>query len=197
MASKGGKRLVKGAKKLVQKVYHPPFMKVIIPAGQAAAAPPLGPQLGQRGIQIAAFCKDFNEKTKEVKPGLPLPTRIKVNPDRSFDIRIHKPVTSYFLKQAAGIQKGAMKPGQEVAGKVSLKHIYEIAKIKSEDPTFENCELKNVCMIIIAQAHSLGIEVVKDIDPQEYSQFLEERRITVSQQERELEEQRQAKMLRL
>ena len=84
-----------------------------------------------------------------------------------------------------------------MAGKVSLKHIYEIATIKSEDPTFENTELKNVCQVIIAQAHSLGIEIVRNIDPEEYSVFLEERRNIVSQQERELEEQRQAKMLRL
>ncbi|XP_064602849.1 large ribosomal subunit protein uL11m-like [Liolophura sinensis] len=181
----------------MEKIKHPPFLKVNIPAGKAAAAPPLGPQLGQRGIQIAAFCKDFNEKTKEIKPGVPLPTRITVNPDRSFSIMMHQPPVTYFLKQAAGIKKGAMKAGQETAGKVSLKHIYEIASIKCQDPTFENISLQEVCKRVIGTAHSIGVEVVQHLDATDYAQFLEERQEIVEQQQEELEELRQSKMLRL
>lgn len=87
--------------------------------------------------------------------------------------------------------------GEEVAGKVSLKHVYEIALIKSKDPTFENVSLQNVCKSIITAAHSCGIEVVPRLEEDSYRQFLEERKDIVKQQEQQLEEIRQAKMLRL
>ena len=87
--------------------------------------------------------------------------------------------------------------GQEISGKVSLKHVYEIAKIKSEDPAFENVSLQDVCKRVIGIAHSCGIEVVHHLEEDSYRQFLEERKDIVLQQEKELEEVRQAKMLRL
>ncbi|KAL8618367.1 hypothetical protein ACOMHN_047439 [Nucella lapillus] len=196
MAARGGRRGARVVKKVLEKVNHPPQMKVTIPAGQAAAAPPLGPQLGQRQIQIAAFCKEFNEKSSTIKPGIPLPTSIKVNPDRSFDMQINNPPVTYFLKQAAGAKKGAMKPGQEICGKVSLKHVYEIAVIKSQDPTFENVSLQEVCKRVIGVAHSCGIEVVPRLE-ESYRHFLEERKEIIVEQQKELEEIRQAKVLRL
>ncbi|XP_050407457.1 39S ribosomal protein L11, mitochondrial [Patella vulgata] len=196
MAARGGK-VVQGMKKAVTKVVHPPFMKTYIPAGMASPAPPLGPQLGQRGIQIAGFCKEFNERTDNIKKGIPLPTRITVNPDRTFSIVIHNPPVTYFLKQAAGTQKGVMKTGHETAGKVTLKHVYEIAKIKSQDPTFENVPMELICQKIIGSAHSCGIEVVKNLTVEDYSQFIQDRQVILEQQKEELEELRQAKMLRL
>lgn len=90
--------------------------------------------LFQRGINIAAFCKDFNERTKDMKEGIPLPCRVFVNSDRSYELVIHAPPATFLLKQAAGIQKAAMFPGSEISGKITLKHLYEIAKIKLEDP---------------------------------------------------------------
>ncbi|KAK7104358.1 large ribosomal subunit protein uL11m-like [Littorina saxatilis] len=197
MAARGARRGARVVKKAIEKVSHPPHMKVTIPAGQAAAAPPLGPQLGQRQIQIAAFCKEFNEKTGTIRPGIPLPTSIKVNPDRSFDMHINNPPVTYFLKQAAGVKKGAMKPGQEISGRVSLKHVYEIAQIKSQDPAFENISLQEVCKRVIGVAHTCGIEVVPHLEGETYGQFLVERKEIMEQQEKELEEARQAKMLRL
>lgn len=88
-------------------------------------------------------------------------------------------------------------PGEEIAGKVTLKHVYEIAKIKSEDPCWENTPLESICKSIISAAHTCGIEVVRNLDPQEYGEFLEERRRIVQEQEDELLEARQAKLMRV
>lgn len=194
MSKAGGK--MKALKKAVEKVNHSNLIRTNIPAGMAVAGPPLGPMLGQRGLNIAAFCKDFNARTANYKNGVPLPCRIQVRSDRSYELTIHNPPATFFLKQAAGIQRGAMSPGQEVAGKVSLKHIYEIAKIKQQDPPLQLTPLKQICELTIGVAHSIGLEVVREIDPQEYGDFLKNRTSVVEEQLKELQEKKEAKMLR-
>jgi large subunit ribosomal protein L11 len=92
----------KGAKKVIEKVIHSTPLKLWIQAGLASPGPPLGPQLGQRGINIAQFCKDFNERTKNIKQGIPIPCKLIVKSDRSYDIEMMSPPISYFLHQAAG-----------------------------------------------------------------------------------------------
>lgn len=193
--SKAASRL-KSIKKTVEKVVHGPTLKTNIKAGAAVAGPPLGPQLGQRGINIAAFCKDFNERTKEMRPGVPLPCRISVRADRSYELVIHQPPASFLLRQAAGAPRGAMKPGQDIAGKVTLKHIYEIAKIKATDPPLHEVDLKYICELIIRTARSCGIQVVRDLDPVEYGAFLEARREEMKAQDEQLAAIREAKLLR-
>ncbi|CAL4152857.1 unnamed protein product, partial [Meganyctiphanes norvegica] len=106
--SKVGK--VQQMKKVVEKVIHGNIIRTNIPSGMAVAGPPLGPMLGQRGLNIAAFCKDFNNRTSLMKQGIPLPCRIKVNSDRSYDLTIHSPAASFLIKQAAGVQRAAMEP---------------------------------------------------------------------------------------
>jgi len=194
--SKAAKKMKPVIEKGMAKINHGNRVKTYIPAGLAVAGPPLGPQLGQKGVNIAAFCKEFNEKTKNHIEGIPLPCRVTVNPDRTFNLVIHQPPTSYFVKQAAGIQRAAMKPSHEVAGKITLKHVYEIAKIKQLDPPNKFLPLQVICQQVIASAHTCGVQVVPTLEASEYAEFLSERKLVVEEQLKELQEKKEAKMLR-
>ncbi|KAI2656799.1 39S ribosomal protein L11, mitochondrial [Labeo rohita] len=168
--------------------------------GLAHFSPEILDGFGLKGIPIGAFCKDFNEKTKDLKEGIPLPIKInvKTNPclkalvsagltvegvcrgnvgcgcvhlasldstsDRTYDLKIGQPTVSYFLKQAAGIEKGAGKTGHEIAGMVTVRAVFEIARVKSQDDSFKlrDTSMQNVVKSIIGSARSLGIRVVNE-----------------------------------
>ena len=119
-----------------------------------------------------------------------------MNPDRSYELVIHQPPATFLLKQAAGIQRGAMYPKKEVAGKITLKHLYEIAAIKIQDPPNALLTMQQMCEMLIGVARTCGIQIVKDLDPIDYGQFLEDRKGVVEEQKKELLEKREAKMLR-
>ena len=106
------------------------------------------------------FCKEFNARTAHIEPGVPVPTIITIQPDRTFTFITKTPPTAYFLKKAAGIEKGAAKPGHEVTGTISLKHIYEIARIKATDDHLKHLPLQSIASTIVGSARSLGIQVV-------------------------------------
>ncbi|KAI8137511.1 50S ribosomal protein L11 [Fennellomyces sp. T-0311] len=136
------------------------LVRILVAAGKASPSPPVGPALGARGVKSMDFCKQFNDKTKHIVPETPVPTVITIKPDRTFTFVTKTPPTTFLLKRAAGIGKGAQKPGSEVVAKLSLKHIYEIAKIKQTDANLKHLPLQSICGSVIGVAKSVGIEVV-------------------------------------
>ena len=132
-------------------------MKLQIPAGAANPSPPVGPALGQRGINIMEFCKAFNAKTQELENGAPCPTIITYYADKSFTMDIKTSPASYFLKKAAKLKSGAKEPSREIVGSVTEKQILEIAEAKMKDLNANDIEAAK--LIIKGSARSMGIEV--------------------------------------
>ena len=132
-------------------------MKLQIPAGQANPSPPVGPALGQRGINIMEFCKAFNAKTGDTQPGTPLPVVIDYYQDKSFTFVVKTAPASYLLKQAAKLKKGANAPGREVAGSVTMDDCRKIAEQKMVDLNANDIE--QAAKIIAGSARSMGLEV--------------------------------------
>lgn len=140
-------------------------LKLQIKAGQANPSPPVGPALGQRGINIMAFCKEFNAKTQEMEQGSPVPVVITYYADKSFSFETKTPPASFLLKKAAGLKpvgkrnraKGSDKPGRTTAGSVTVKQLREIAEAKMKDLSANDIEA--AMKIIVGSARSIGIEV--------------------------------------
>ena len=140
-------------------------LKLQIKAGQANPSPPVGPALGQRGINIMAFCKEFNAKTQEMEQGSPVPVVITYYADKSFSFETKTPPASFLLKKAAGLKpvgkrnraKGSDKPGRTTAGTVTAKQVREIAEAKMKDLSANDIEA--AMQIILGSARSIGIEV--------------------------------------
>jgi large subunit ribosomal protein L11 len=140
-------------------------LKLQVKAGQANPSPPIGPALGQRGINIMEFCKAFNAKTQEMEPGSPVPVIITYYADKSFSFEMKTAPASFFLKKAAGLKpvgkrnrpKGSVKPGREVAGTVTVAQVRQIAEAKMKDLSANDVE--SAMKIILGSAKSIGIEV--------------------------------------
>lgn len=133
------------------------YIRLQVPAGQANPSPPVGPALGQHGVNIMEFCKAFNAKTQSFEPGTPLPVIITVYTDRSFTFIIKTPPASYLLKKAAGIEKGSGEPHKVKVGKVTRQQLEEIAKLKEPDLTA--ADLDAAVRTIAGTARSMGIDV--------------------------------------
>ncbi|KJV81460.1 MAG: 50S ribosomal protein L11 [Rickettsia hoogstraalii] len=135
------------------------YINLIIPAGGATPAPPIGPALGQRKVNIKTFCDEFNNSTKDTEKGVPLPTLITVYEDSSFSFKIKTPPASYFLKKYAKITKGSSATKKEtVVGKVTMDDCREIAKLKM--PDLNTKDIEAATKIICGSAASMGLEVV-------------------------------------
>nr|ACO15046.1 39S ribosomal protein L11, mitochondrial precursor [Caligus clemensi] len=186
-------KLTKASKKAVTTIAR---TRVIthIPAQKASPGPPLGSQLGELGVNIGAFVKDFNLKTSIYKPGVPIPCFITLNPDRTHNILMSHPPFEHFLMQAAGIRRGKMK--KETVGMLTRKHIYEIAKVKSEDPRLQMIDMEEVVRRACVIAKNIGIKIVDRLDPEEYAEFLKESAQVVEDQLAELKAIKEAKLLR-
>jgi large subunit ribosomal protein L11 len=133
------------------------FIKLQIPAGKANPSPPVGPALGQRGLNIMEFCKAFNAKTQSMEPGLPIPVVITAYSDKSFTFIMKTPPASILLKKAAKLQKGSSRPNSDKVGKVTRAQLEEIAKTKEPDLTAAN--LDAAVRTIAGSARSMGLEV--------------------------------------
>lgn len=134
------------------------YIKLQVPAGKANPSPPIGPALGQRGLNIMEFCKAFNAQTQSMEPGMPIPVVITAYADRTFSYITKTPPNTYFLKKAAGIQKGIKTPGRGTVGTVTMAQIKEIAEKKMQDLNAN--DLDAACQMIIGSARSMGLEVV-------------------------------------
>ena len=135
------------------------FLKLQVPAGAANPAPPIGPALGQRGLNIMEFCKAFNAQTSKMEKGVPIPVIITTYQDRSFTFEMKTPPVSYFLKKAAGLQSGSKTPGREKVGKVTKKQVKEIAEQKMKD--LNASDIDAAMKMIEGSARSMGLEVVE------------------------------------
>jgi large subunit ribosomal protein L11 len=133
------------------------YLKLQVPAGAANPSPPIGPALGQRGLNIMAFCKDFNAKSSQMEKGAPIPVVITIYGDKSFTFEMRTPPVSYFLKKAAKLESGAKAPGRDKVGKVTKAQVKEIAQQKMADL---NCDTVEAAMAMVeGSARSMGIEV--------------------------------------
>ena len=141
------------------------FINLQVPAGQANPAPPIGPALGQRGVNIMEFCKAFNAKTKDLEQGAPVPVKITVFSDRSFTFEMRLPPATFLIKKAAGMKatgkpgSGSKEPGRSVAGKITMAQVRDIAKLKMKD--MNTTDLEAAAKTIAGSAKSMGLQVVE------------------------------------
>jgi large subunit ribosomal protein L11 len=135
------------------------YLRLQVPAGQANPSPPIGPALGQRGVNIMEFCKTFNAATQNLEPGVPIPTIVTVYADRSFTFITKTPPASYLLKRAAKLDKGSQEPAREMVGRVTMKQVREIAEQKM--PDLNANDIDGAARIIAGSARSMGLEVVE------------------------------------
>ncbi|MGB8601425.1 MAG: 50S ribosomal protein L11 [Rhizomicrobium sp.] len=133
------------------------YIKLQVPAGAANPSPPIGPALGQRGLNIMEFCKAFNAKTQDKEKGMPIPVTITVFSDKSFTFEMKTPPASYFIKKAAKLEKASKAPGRDFAGSVTKAQVREIAEAKMKDLNATDVEM--AMHMIEGSARSMGIEV--------------------------------------
>ena len=135
------------------------YIKLQVPAGQANPSPPIGPALGQQGLNIMEFCKTFNAHTQRQEQGVPIPTVITVYADRTFSFETKTPPASYFIKKAAKLPKGSGEPGRETVGFVRMSQLREIAELKMVDLNAN--DLDAACRMLAGTARSMGIQVLE------------------------------------
>lgn len=141
------------------------YINLQVPAGAANPSPPIGPALGQRGVNIMEFCKSFNAKTKDIEQGTPIPVKITVFSDRSFTFEMRTPPATFLIKKAAGMKatgkggSGSKNPGRDVAGTITMAQLRDIAKVKIKDMNTD--DLEQAAKTMAGSARSMGLKVVE------------------------------------
>jgi large subunit ribosomal protein L11 len=135
------------------------YVKLQVPAGQANPSPPIGPALGQQGLNIMEFCKTFNARTKDLEPGSPIPTVITVFSDRSFSFETKTPPASHFIKKAIKLEKGSGETGRTFVGTIKMSQLREIAQKKMVDLNAHDIEA--ACRMLVGTAKSMGVQVTE------------------------------------
>lgn len=141
------------------------YINLQVPAGAANPSPPIGPALGQRGVNIMEFCKSFNAKTKDIEQGTPIPVKITVFSDRSFTFEMRTPPATFLIKKAAGMKatgkggSGSKNPGRDVAGTITMAQLRDIAKVKMKDMNTD--DLEQAAKTMAGSARSMGLKVVE------------------------------------
>lgn len=141
------------------------YINLQVPAGAANPSPPIGPALGQRGVNIMEFCKSFNAKTKDLEQGTPIPVKITVYSDRSFTFEMKTPPATFLIKKAAGMKptgkpgSGSKNPGRDVVGKVSMNQLRDIARVKLKDMNTDDIE--QATRTLAGSARSMGLQVTE------------------------------------
>jgi large subunit ribosomal protein L11 len=135
------------------------YINLQVPAGQANPSPPIGPALGQRGLAIMEFCKQFNAKTKDLEQGAPIPVKITVFSDRSFTFEMRTPPASHLLKKAAGLSGGSKDPGRTSVGTITMTQVREVAKVKMKDMNTD--DLEAAARTLAGSARSMGLQVTE------------------------------------
>jgi large subunit ribosomal protein L11 len=135
------------------------YVKLQVPAGQANPSPPIGPALGQQGLNIMEFCKTFNARTKDLEPGSPIPTVITVFSDRSFSFETKTPPASHFIKKAIKLEKGSGETGRTFVGTIKMSQLREIAQKKMVDLNAHDIDA--ACRMLVGTAKSMGVQVTE------------------------------------
>lgn len=135
------------------------YIKLQVPAGSATPSPPIGPALGQRGVNIMEFCKQFNAATADMEKGTPIPTKITVFADKSFTFVMKSPPATYLIKKVLGLKSGSKEPGKVSAGKITRKQLEEVATLKMADLNANDMDA--AVKIIAGSATAMGLEVVE------------------------------------
>ena len=138
-------------------------LRLIVPAGAARPGQPISPALSSYRLNLMAFCKDFNARTQKYKADTPMHVTVTAYKDNTFDFVVKSPPVSWFLKKAAGIETASSRPGHSNVSSLTLRHVYEIAKLKQADPFCKHMSLEALCKSIIGTANSMGIAIVKDL----------------------------------
>ncbi|MBH0237537.1 50S ribosomal protein L11 [Methylobrevis albus] len=134
------------------------YLKLQVAAGSATPSPPIGPALGQRGLNIMEFCKAFNAQTQQLEKGMPIPVVLTIFADRTFTFKLKTPPVSYFLKKAAGVKSGSKAPGKTTSGQITREQLHEIANTKLVD--MNAADIDAAVRMIEGSARSMGLEVV-------------------------------------